>query len=445
MTDDAVSRSPAPTALELKSRRRVLDGSWLLLYTCALGVVFVPWVAGYLTVEMGLVTGSLFGAALVHTSLGVGLDQSESVAVQRFGALALPVLGTLFLGVFWIGIGGSRTLLFAPFFVLPVVAAGATAQPSHPWLLAAVSSAVLVTVGVLTSPDLLWLVDRMGVPGAHAAWEAFGSTERGASVFTGTELSAYGTASVLFGSGFAILAAAWATSTTADQARGAHARSLALRQAATQYRGLAESVFRAAPHPSVLMEADSGRIVWASDSFASLVERDAARCVDSSLLELFEFTRPDRVSAAIASGEPIRVSLRSRQGHRVVGLTARAVEHEGVRYAYVTITDQQALDGLQRTLDADPDGHVLIDHDNRIAWVNRAARTMFGEPRIGAPATVVLDTDEVPRGWWDPGPRSKHTRSVSIAGRDYLVQLLAVRLDGSSDRLTAVRLHPVSS
>jgi PAS domain-containing protein len=214
----------------------------------------------------------------------------------------------------------------------------------------------------------------------------------------------------------------------------------------TEVQGLFHAVLRAEPDPSVIIYADSGQLVQASDSFFNRMLVRPSELAGKGLFEIVRFDEPDAVRAALSapSGELPFCVYRIHGETRIANLYFYRAEHEATAYIYVEWQEVTELYYLQSAFDAVDDPLMIVASDSRLQYANRTARELFGDLYFGMDLATVAKARDVLDAQVDARDGEGDRSYLLIDGQPYDVHRLAVRLSGHSVAASIIWLHSVA-
>ncbi|HEX6099541.1 MAG TPA: diguanylate cyclase [Thermoanaerobaculia bacterium] len=225
----------------------------------------------------------------------------------------------------------------------------------------------------------------------------------------------------------------------------------ASRRAKRRAENLFQSVLRAAPMPSVLVDCASRKVVDGSDSFRrQFLDGNAHGSRD--LFELVDFSQPERIEQLIARGSGTAwYSVYYSGGiSRMANVRCYAVEHEGASYVYLILEDVTEQHYLKAAFDAVPDPLLIVSSRETLLYGNRAAEDVFGNLYFGMDVTPLLKLESVENGaekenrWWRRLDRYDELR-VEIASQPYDATAVPFRFAGEPETSMILTLHNVAS
>ena len=219
----------------------------------------------------------------------------------------------------------------------------------------------------------------------------------------------------------------------------------AARRARRRAESLFQSVLRASPVPSVLVDSATRRVVDGSDPFRRLFLDAAGYSVDRGLFDLIEFTQPERIEQLISRGSGTAWSAvyHASGASRMANVRCYSFEHEGTPYAYLILEDVTEQHYLKAAFDAVPDPLLILSAKQQLLYANRSAEEVFGTLYFGMDAGPLLRQEGEAEGWWRRLDRFEEKR-VEIAAQPYDANAVPFRFAGEAETSTILTLHNVS-
>ena len=435
------STSAAPPAdhvvVDLRERKRLLDGVFVLTVAVAFTAVAVSWFLRIFDLDLTRAARGAFLLALAYAAATVAADRLRGRHGLAAALMLLQLAGLVGLALLWHRVGGVENPMFLLAFFLPVGAGAILLGGWQPLVLAstAVASAAAVALAesaglrfdvIQLAPPVQWLIRFL--PSTHSAIVGGPGTPPGA------QLVALGTFAALQ-LGFVLLIRALARYSLVLQARTPTAVS-----ALDEGDPLFGAVAKASLAPTAVVFTDSAQVVRCSDSFRERMLLHGEDLAGRSLFELVRFAQPERVRALLVTGGELPFCFYDVGPEpRVARLRVDAVSHRGTRYANVVLHDLIDLFYLKAALDGTEEPLMLIGKDERLRYFNRAASRLLGELYFGQEAADVLGPvlgDRTSRG---AGPRKSR---VELRGRPYSALAVEVRTPDQGEVVTILRLLP---
>ncbi len=421
------------TTLDLRERKLVMEAATLGALLTLFGSAAVPWFLRVLPLALGPAARFAFVYVLVRLALGATADRLAAPRLLLVAIYLLQGLDLAALAVLWHLLGGLNVPLLLLALCLPVLAAGMLLG-RLPALGAALWSVLAAgVVGMVESSELSWYLFQLGLPVAtlarllpHAAAPAPlvpGLTQQPAFAFV--VLATFATAQL---------------ACVALAASLAQAQRLMVERRGTAAAGLGApgSLFHAAlqavPSPAVVVIADTGEVVLASQSFRTAMMRHGEHLPGRDLLDLVRFGEPDKVRALLREGGeipfcPYHVGPEAR----IARLRTYGFEHGGMAYACASFEDCADLFYLQSTLQGLEEPLLVIGSNHRLRYANAAAGRALGELYFGMPAPAGLGASGNGR---PDGPGQ-----VEAGGVRFEVSRDTVLLPGRAETVSLLRLR----
>jgi hypothetical protein len=423
--------------LDLRERKRVLDGVFVLTVALAFTAVAVSWFLRLVDLDL---TGAARGAFLLALGYAAGAAAADLLRGRHGLAAALTLLqvgGIVGLALLWHLVGGMENPMFLLAFLLPVGAGAILLRGWPPLVVALVSVASAAAVALAESPGLRFDLMQLAPP---VQWLIrFLPTTRSA-IAAGPATSP--AAQLVALGAFAALQLAFVllTQALAGLSLSLQARTPAAVSALDEGDPLFGAVAKASLAPAAVVFADSGQVVRYSESFRQQMLLHGEDLAGRTLFDLVRFSEPDKVRSLLATGGELSFCFYAVGPEpRVARLRVDAVSHRGTRYANVVLHDVIDLFYLKAALDGTEEPLVLIGKDERLRYFNRAASRMLGDLYFGQEAVGVLGP--VLGGAWR-GAKPGAMRHVEIGGRPYSAVAVEVRTPETAEPVTILRLVP---
>ncbi len=429
-----------PDIEALRGRKRFLDAAWALTGGALTLVVAMLVASDLIDVQFPSFLMSAIGFAAVYAAGSLWASGRADPRSLEGALVSLQIVATACLGILWLQLGGVAVPALAILFLLPIATSGMTLSRWHPVISVFAAVGVVAIVVGITSPELRWYADGLGIPFMGVLdWIAVRAVElAGSDLFEG---QAGGQAAITFvvflvvASSLGLLASRLTrVSAEVDTAMSLSSSAVAAAQ------DLTDAIFASAPEPLALLDPETGRITRASRSFSRTFGVDEREAQGRQFLEVVGFHLPDRVETALQGGDVEPTPHSGGGGFGISGLRVRRMSVPGHSLSLATLTDRSLLHSLLAALDADPDILVLVDDTDRIRWINAAGRERFGAECAGGSAGDVLEEPGLPTGWWDPGPRELVRRPLG-ADASGSAELRSSRIPGTDRRVTWIRLR----
>ena len=216
----------------------------------------------------------------------------------------------------------------------------------------------------------------------------------------------------------------------------------ASRRAKRRAESLFQSVLRASPMPSVLVDVASRRVVDGSDTFRRQF-LDGFGHSSRDLFEMIDFSHPERIEQLVVrgSGTAWHSVYYAAGVSRMANVRCYPVEHEGTSYAYLVLEDITEQHYLKGAFDAVPDPLLIVSPRDTLLYGNRAAEELFGQLYFGMAVGPLLHQEEGgEEGWWRRLERYDELR-VELAAQPYDATAVPFRFAGETETSTILTLH----
>lgn len=202
---------------------------------------------------------------------------------------------------------------------------------------------------------------------------------------------------------------------------------------------LFESVLRASPLPSVLVDRATRSVVDGSDVFR---RQFLSGHLDRGLFDLIEFSQPERVEQLLSRGSGTAwYTVYHVEGvARVANVRCYSVEHDGLSYSYLILEDVTEQHYLKAAFDAVPDALLIVSSKQQLLYANRAAEELFGNLYFGMDVAPLLRRDDLAEGWWRTLERAQEQR-VAVKEQPYDVSGVPFRFAGEAETSTILTLR----
>ena len=154
------------------------------------------------------------------------------------------------------------------------------------------------------------------------------------------------------------------------------------RSAKREAQTLFQAILRTSPHPSAVIDRNTGRVVHLSDSFINRLLGRREPPPNATLFDLVQFTNPERITQLLARGGGTAlyaVHVLDEQ-NRVANVRVDVVQ---TSYANVVIEDITEQHYLKAAFDAVADAVMVISSTDTLLYANRAAEEIFGALYFG--------------------------------------------------------------
>jgi PAS domain-containing protein len=421
----------------LRRHKLTFDNTWVLSIVLAALLAILCWYFGLAQLDIAPVIWTLAGLTLAQPALAWLTRRATSRGRLQSLALAAQLLGTLLLGIGWHLFGGLQQPLFPLFIILPLLPAALLLGFWQQQLALLALLAVLVS-GVLLSPDTNSFMEaRYGVRFNALQLPDWVPHSRVAFADVNTSPS-YNLMLVITVAVIGVAVTAMARSLVSIFSGGG-ARVDQLESELARLEQLNAQLVNRAPSAAALVDANSGRIVRASERFTrSFGLTDPA---GQFLLDAIAFHYPSVVKQLLRTGgEEIQgATVDGRE--QVLRLRAEVLE-SGVSSLTAVDVETFAEPGLRAEVDAVEEPLFVVTSAGHIALPNRAATALLGENADGLAAAAMFE-DGSP-GWWQIAPLESARRILRRGSQSYLVSVRRQRIVPSLAEVTFVRLQPVT-
>lgn len=445
MTSVAQAQRLPESLLPVLERKRLIDGAWVVCLGVVLAAVSLPWFLHALDINLVAVATAVFTYIVVHLAFSAATDRIRSGAGLSSAMRTMVVVGVAFLACLWHLVGGLQNPLFLAAFTLPVIMSGLMMTGAQALLTALVSVVLVTGMATIESADLRWYLGLL-----HLRY-LMRAAEMGAALFPPVDAIAgfYSTPTYEF-TLLVMFAAIQITVAFLSQPLAlllvrVNTRLEVSNKMLTEIQGLFHAVLRAEPEPAVILYADSGQVVQASDSFFKRMLVRPSEIAGRGLFEVVQFDDVDRVTAAFtaSSGELPFCVYRVHGEKRVANISFYCTEHQGLRYLYVGFQEVTELYHLQAAFDAVDDPLMVFEANERLHYANRAARDVFGELYFGQEVASVSALQSFLHEAKNAGDADGERHFV-INDKPYEIRQLPTQLPGDTAASTIVWLHCVA-
>lgn len=444
MESHAGMTQPADAISYWRERKRLLEVATVWMLVLVFVAIAVPWFLRVLAIDLAPAARAAFVYMLFHVLVSTITDRMRRPRSLLAAAVLLQAFGIVFFGLLWHLVGGVQTPMLLLAFFPPVIASGVLLGRWQTYLAALLSITVVTSVALAESPELRWYFSQLGisldrVPRALPFLPLPGRPQPFPS------LAGQPAYSFVLLEGFAVLllACAWLSHSLSGGVLRLYAPLGSPAEGGSHPQGIFQAALKASPAPAVLVSAESGHVLLASDSFLRSMLFHGENLVRRDLFELIRFSEPDRVRSLIAGNgrEMPFCSYWVGDEARVAGLQVYPFQCRGESYACLRFVDRTDLYYLQTALQAVNEPLVVISTDDRLCYANGAAERLFGELYFGLEAAAVLERAELPERWWDARRSGPQERRVVIGGTSYWVSAVATVAADMAESLNIVRLR----
>lgn len=432
--------------IPMLERKRLIDGAWIVSLVSGLVPVTALWFLSILEIDLERAAWAVLAYAVVYLVVATLSDRLSSPFAIAFTIRGTTLASVVFLGALWHLVGGLDNPMFLLMFTLPVLTSGIMMVGWLAPVTALVSIATVFFVAICESPDLRWYFERFNLTVPALTGFLSRETLAGTRAFHGLEMGPAYEFTLIVTFAFMQFIVAFVSTPLTLLLQRINARFETSGKLLTEVQGLFHAVLRASPDPSVIVYANSGQVVQASDSFFQRMLVRPSQLIGKGVLGIVEFVDPTRVRHAFEAqaGEIPFCVYRVHGETRIANLTFYRTEHAGTAYMYLGWQELTELYYLQSAFDAVEDPLVVVSADGRLRYANQTAKQVFGALHFG------MDTDTVPPLQAlmathamvpsdDRGPK-RH----EINGSPYAVNTLVAPLPSESESCTILWLHCVA-
>lgn len=427
---------------------QLLDDTWLLTIFAVVLAIALPWVVSAFAIDFRAASWGVLALGAIYVALTTAGGLSGVDGAWRTRLLAvLHAIGVIVIGFIWQQGGGLQNPAFLLAFALPVIGASFISR-WQPYLTAALAILVVAAVALSQAPELRWYASGLSTAGEWLA-TLFGREGTAGSAPLPGFYAPFGYPVVLL-EVFAVLLFACAVAaeylgTVFETIRA----NVAVAQAeAERGQDLWATLLERLPVPAFLVEADTLRVICASERVAPAFCATHTALAGSNLLETVRFSYPDVVRELITGmGGVVQPSmLRVTDQLRAAEVRVQHIGHRGHRYALVIIEDMTETFCVKAALDKANQAALIVDPRGRVMGFNKPARGLFPGVEIGAEASRFLSlpgSGPVAR-WWEAGLTGRRKMHVEIVQRLYQVTSSAVPMPGEEESIHVIAFHPMA-
>jgi PAS domain-containing protein len=425
-------------------RDRWLTRVWVLTLSGFMLVVAGPWFVRATSQNVTPVAVLTFVWTLTYVILVQQLRRLPTLRIRGTVASILHVTALVVLALLWHLAGGTHNPVLLLAFQLPL-AVGAIFLTGRAAVWSIVVAALSVSVVALAeSADFRRSVFMLGLPLDSVGTLVSPSLQGEVNPFPRLVLTAPFLGLLVFGFGL------FSATLVYVSRRAAAAKSREVRRSAwsdrseSRLEGLFESMLASAPTPSVVVYADSARVVLASRTFVNRMLGQTASSEGRDLFEWLRFDDPDSVrSLLIRGGEIPSCSYRIGLEHRRARIMILGFTRDDDRYAHISVADRDEVLDLSDAWRFAPEPLIVLGALDRISFANAAAEELFGELYAGLPAEEALEREDLPSRWWSAAGHAQ-APSVEVRGQRYGVHQTTVLPPGGTE-LRLLRLEREAS
>jgi PAS domain-containing protein len=422
---------------ELRRHKEMFDNTWTLATVLMIALVILSWYFSLAQFDITAIIWTLATLAAIQFALSALARQARSGSLLRLLALASQLWGTVMTGAGWHLIGGIQQPLLPLFAVLPLLPASLLLNFWQQQ--AALLTVVLVLAsGLLLSPDTnSFIAQHYGLSIGATPWLP-SWLPRSRVAFPDVSTSPpYNLVLIITVAVIGVSLSTAARALVGLFRQGVARTAFTVRELA-RLEGLNTQLVTRAPYPHVLVRSDTGRIVNASERFASAFE--LPRSQGLFLLDAVAFAHPSVVRRLLNSGgeELLGATVRGRDA--VLRLRAELI---GSGESQLTSMSLEICDEVywRGAVDSLDEPAFVVNAAGRVVFMNRAARATLGAEVDGIAAAPLFDSGP---GWWDIAPLETSRRIVQRGGQggqQYVAAICRARPTDSIGELAFVRLY----
>ena len=431
--------------LPLLERKRLLDTAWIVSLVSTLGPVAVLWFLSILEVDLERIAWTVFAYVVLYLAAATLSDRMKTPGAISLVIRATTMVSVVFLGVLWHLVGGMHNPMFLLIFTLPVLTSGIMMVGWLAPVTALLSVVTVCVVGLGESPELRWYFERLHLTVPTLRTLLARESMTGTHPFPDLDLGPAYEFTLIATFAFMQFIVAFVSTPLTLLLQRINARFETSGKLLTEAQGLFHAVLCATPEPTLIVYADSGQVVQASDSFFQRMLVKPSQLIGKGLFEIVRFADPGRIKHALQApaGEIPFCVYYVEQETRIGNLSFHRTEHGGTAYMYVGWQELTELYYLQSAFDAVDDPLVVISANGRLNYANEPARRLFGPLHFGLdtstiPTLAALTPTETADQTEVPG-----TTRHEINGLRYAVSRLVAPLPGESETCTVLWLHCV--
>jgi diguanylate cyclase (GGDEF)-like protein len=438
------SQLHADTVFTVLERKRVFDAAWIVCWVSLLSAVAVPWFLRVLAINLDQAAWFVFGSALAYLLLATITDRLRNQPAVIVAMRVMPLASIVLMGPLWHLVGGLQNPVFLAAFVLPVILSGVSVVGRQAQATALLSVIVAFTVGMTESPELRWYIAG-GTPWVWKWLDAMATVlPARTDVFPEVWTSPAYQFTILTTFTVMQFLVAFLATPFAVLLRRLDTRLQFSHELFNEVQGLFHAVLAAEPDPSVIVYADSGQIVQASDSFFKRMQVRPSQIGGRNIFSIVNFDQSETLRGALSAehGEVPFCVYRVQGEVRIANLYFHRTEHRGTPYIYIGWQELTELFYLQSAFNAIDDLLVVVGADAGLLYANRTARGLFGDLALGTDATTVPGLGELLQDRADPAEGESRTTPM-IQGRPYEVHRRAALVSNEFGPSTIVWLRCV--
>lgn len=221
---------------------------------------------------------------------------------------------------------------------------------------------------------------------------------------------------------------------------------VSMRRAKRRAESLFQSVLRASPYPSAVIDRSTGHIIDGSNSFARQFLDGGAYPISRNLVTAIAFSQPERVEQLLARGSGTAwyvVYHAAGIGH-VANVRCYSVDHDGGSYAYVVIEDVTEQHYLKAAFDAISNAVLVIGSDGALLYANHPAEVLFDQLYFGAPVDALLVSPTLESQWWQRATKRFEQQRLELKGQPFEATSVPFRFAGETESSTILTLRNIA-
>lgn len=368
--DASLAVESAPSA-----DRSSADSAWLLTLAMAVAAALLAWSLGKRQQSLTVILATLLAASTLGVIVGVVADAGDRSNRRWQLSRLIDPCRALLLGWVWHQLGGVANPLFLVVFLAPLVTASLLSSWIDLTILALTIGLSVSAVTLFESSELQWYLIQLNLPGTPGLSFLPLTAARAPQLFEG----ATSTPQMQLNN----LALFWLADLVVVLAgiiSGAHLREWTARALATRspdrHGPPLWDMLRKDPRMVALVYADTGQLLEVSQTFLNqMLRRRLDLSQGLTLFEAMNFAQPRMVAQALhLTSSELKVQYHVGSEARNATLTSSSVLDGDTRYSWVHVEDAGPRSWLARSVDASPDGLVLLDAQNDVVYHNEAAR-----------------------------------------------------------------------
>jgi hypothetical protein len=426
-------------------RVHLLDDVWLLTIFALLIAIGLPWFVSGFELQLGAASCGLLALGAIHMIFTRMAEDTLPTPWQHRALGLLHVVGVLVIGFIWQHAGGLQNPLLLSVFALPVIGAIFLSR-WQPYLTALVAILVVMAGAFIEVPELRWYASGLGAGGAWLASLFDGETARLSVPFSGF----YAPASyfIVLLEVFAVLILACAVAAeylgTIFERLYLHVR--VAQEEAARGQELWAMLIEQLPLPALLVDADTLRVVCASELASQALCADGTPIAGVALFDAIRLSYPEPVQELILGedGWVPQAVARLRGELRVTRIRVHHLAQKGRRFALVLIEDATEAFAVKTGLDAAEHAALIVDSRGQVLAFNKPAAGLFAGVAIGIDASSLVAQSGTAGPWWHPGVSSRRRMHMEISPHIFQVTSAAVPLPGEEEPFYVIALLPVA-